>query len=449
MPTRLPAATLRRPLQASAPPPQRLRLEFRCTGVARSGTFRGRMRLLIADKLDVQWLEELRMLGVDLHSRPDLTKDQLAASLDGVGILVVRSTEVTREALAAAPHLNLIVRAGHSVGNIDVEAASERGVYVANCPGRNAAAVAELTMALMLALDRRLLEATSALRKGRWEKGEFSNSQGIMGRQIGIVGLGSVGTEVLKRARAFGLVPHAYSRTLTAAKAARLNIGYASSLEQLAARSDILTIHTTLTSKTRGMVNGDVLRALPDGATVLNTARADVLDYEALAELVPRKHLRVGLDVFPGQPSTLSGEFRSALLSDAEASGAVVYGTPHVGSTTSQSLRAIAQETCRIIRSFLTEEDVPNVVNICATSPARFVLVLRMVDKVGALANTLAVIKRHGINIEEINNTVFDGAQATCTKLRVTGRPSEGCMEEIRAFQEVLHVDVITMPNMA
>lgn len=413
------------------------------------------MRLLVADKLDLQWLEELKVLGVELDSRPELTKDQLASALDGVGILIVRSTEVTKEAIAKASHLNLIVRAGHSVGTIDVQAASERGIYVANCPGRNAAAVAELTMALILALDRRLVEANRSLRDGRWEKNEFSSSQGIMGRHIGIVGLGAVGTEVLKRARAFGLVPHAYSRTLTAAKAARFEVGYASSLDQLAARSDILTIHTTLTSQTRGMVNRDVLSALPEGATVINTARADVLDYEALADLMPQKKLRVGLDVFPSHPSSPSTEFRSSLLTDAkrlgdaESSGAVVYATPHIGSTTNQSLRAVAQETAHIIRSFLTEEDVPNVVNICASSPARFVLVLRMRDKVGALANTLAVIKRHGINIEEINNTVFDGAQATCTKMRVTGRPSEACLEEIRAFDEVLHIDIVTMPNLA
>src|SRR4029078_682203 len=107
-----------------------------------------------------------------------------------------------------------------------------------------------------------------------------------------------------------------------------------------------------------------------------------------------------------------------------------VYGTPHIGASTEQAQRAIGRETGLIIRSFLTEETVPNIVNICATSPARFAIVVRMLDKVGVLANTLAVLKRHGINVEEVSNTVFEGALATCTKLRVSGRPSDACVKE-------------------
>ena len=114
-----------------------------------------------------------------------------------------------------------------------------------------------------------------------------------------------------------------------------------------------------------------------------------------------------------------------------------------------QAQRAIARETARIVRAFMTEETVPNVVNICATTPARYAVVVRMLDKVGVLANTLGVLKRHGINIEEISNTVFDGAQATCTKLRTSGRPSEACLKEIAAFDEVLDVDVVALPNLA
>jgi D-3-phosphoglycerate dehydrogenase len=168
------------------------------------------------------------------------------------------------------------------------------------------------------------------------------------------------------------------------------------------------------------------------------------MDYGALESLIGKKGLRVGLDVFPNEPGGGSSPFEAKILG-----GGVVYGTPHIGASTDQAQRAIALEAARIIRCFLTEESVPNVVNICATSPARFAIVLRMLDKVGALANTLSVLKRHGINIEEISNTVFDGAIATCTKLRVSGRPSEVCLNEIRAFDEVLHVDVVSLPNLA
>ncbi|MCC6558945.1 MAG: D-3-phosphoglycerate dehydrogenase [Polyangiaceae bacterium] len=394
--------------------------------------------------MDISALEELRVLGVQIESRPELTRETLPGALDGIGILVVRSTEVTARAIEAGRQLNLIVRAGAGVNTIDVAAASARGIYVANCPGKNAVAVAELAMGLVLALDRRLADATADLRAGRWEKTKYSAANGLLGRRIGIAGLGAIGREVLQRARAFGLEPFAWSRSLTASRAAKMDVGYARSLNELAARSDVFTIHLPLSAQTRGAIGRSVLEALPDGAILVNTARSEVLDYAALEDLIPKKGLRVGLDVFAAEPDKGSAPFDAAVLSRG-----VVYGTPHIGASTEQAQRAIALETARIIRCFLTEEDVPNVVNICATSPARYAIVIRMLDKVGVLANTLSVLKRHDLNIEEISNTVFDGAMATCTKMRVSGRPSEACLKEIAAFDEVLHVDVVALPNLA
>ncbi len=402
------------------------------------------MCLLIADKMDLQALEELKVLGVEIVYKPELSKDTLPAALDGIGILVVRSTQVTAKAIEAGRQLNLVVRAGAGVNTIDVASASARGVYVANCPGKNAIAVAELAMGMILALDRRIVDATVDLRAGKWEKAKYSVADGIFGKRIGIAGLGSIGREVLDRARGFGMEAHAWSRSLSPSKASKMGVGYARTLEELAGMSDIFSVHLPLTGQTRGVISKNVLSALPDGAIVVNTARAEVLDYAALEELVPKKNLRVGLDVFPDEPDKGSAPFVSKLLEKG-----LVYATPHVGASTEQSQRAIAIETARIIRAFLTEEDVPNVVNICATSPARYALVLRMLDKVGVLANTLSVLKRHGINIEEISNTVFEGAIATCTKLRISGRPSDACVKEIGAFDEVLHVDVVPLPNLA
>lgn len=402
------------------------------------------MRLLLADPIEVEPLEELRILGVKVESRPELTADTLAAALPGVGILVVRGTEVTREAMQSAPELNLIVRAGSGTGAVDVTAASERGIYVANCPGQSAASVAELVMGMIVALDRRLVESTNALKQGTFDKARFAREEGLFGRRIGIAGLGSVGREVLPRARAFGMRPTAFSKSLTPGRAARVEVGYAQSLERLAAMSDIFTVHLPLNPQTKGIISRGVLSSLPDGAIFINTSRADVVDMDALADLTEKKGLRVGLDVFPGEPREKSDAFNAPILAAKHA----VF-SPHIGASTRQAQRAVAEDVARIVRSFLTEEDVPNVVNVCATSPARFVIVLRQHDKVGALANALAVFKRHEINIEEISNTVFDGARATCTKLRVSGRPSEACLKEIRAFDEVLHVDVIPMPNRA
>lgn len=394
--------------------------------------------------MDLGAFDELKVLGIEIVARPELTKDTLPAALDGVGILVVRSTEVTEAAITAAKQLNLIVRAGAGVNTIDVAAASALGVYVANCPGKNAIAVAELTMGMILALDRRIVDATAELKAGRWEKSRYSAARGLFGQRIGIAGLGSIGLEVLQRARSFGLEPHAWSRSLTPGRAHRMDVGYAKTLEELASKSDIFTIHLPLKAQTRGVIGRKVLEALPDHAIVVNTARSEVLDYEALDDLIPKKGLRVGLDVFADEPEKGSAPFDAPILGRG-----VVYGTPHVGASTEQAQRAIARETARIIRAFMTEETVPNVVNICATTPARYAVVVRMLDKVGVLANTLGVLKRHGINIEEISNTVFEGANATCTKLRTSGRPSEACLKEIAAFAEVLHVDVVALPNLA
>lgn len=402
------------------------------------------MRLLLADKMDTQALDELRILGIEIISRPELTKDTLPEALEGIGILVVRSTEVTARAIEAGRQLNLIVRAGAGVHNIDVAAASARGIYVAACPGKNAIAVAELAMALALSLERRVVDATVELRQGRWEKTKYAAARGLYGRRIGVAGLGAVGREVVSRARAFGLEPIAWSRSLTPTKAQRLDVGFARTLEDLAARSDIFTVHLPLVAQTRGVIGRKVLEALPAGAIFVNTARSELVDHDALAEMIESKGLRVGLDVFPEAPDKSPASFESPLLSKG-----IVYGTPHIGAATEQAQRAIAMETARIIRAFMTEENVPNVVNICATSPARYAVVIRMVDKVGVLANTLSVLKRHGINIEEISNTVFDGALATCTKMRVSNRPSDACLKEIAAFAEVLHVDVVSLPNLA
>ena len=402
------------------------------------------MRLLLADPVDTQPLEELRLLGVEIESKPGLNEETLPAALAGVGILVVRSTAVTAKAIGEARELNLIVRAGSGAGEIDVEAASARGIYVANCPGRTAASVAELVFGMMIALDRRLVESTRELVSGTWNKPKYANEEGLFGRRLGIAGLGSAGREVLARARAFGMRPSAFSRSLTPSKAAKHDVGYAPSLERLAAMSDVFSVHLPLLPQTRGIISRAVLSALPDGAIFINTSRSDVVDMDAFVDLEKKKGLRSGFDVFADEPRESPAPFASPLLAAAH-----LVATPHIGASTRQAQRAVAEDVAHIVRCFLTEENVPNVMNVCVASPARYVVVLRQLDKVGALANTLAVFKRHGINIEEISNTVFDGARATCTKLRISARPSDACLQEISAFEEVLHVDVVPMPNRA
>jgi D-3-phosphoglycerate dehydrogenase len=399
------------------------------------------MRVLVVDPLPESAMSELRALGLEVEHRRGLDEAALRSAIGEVGILIVRSTKVSADLVDAAKSLNLIVRAGAGVNTIDVAAASRRGIYVANCPGKNATAVAELVMGFILALDRRIPDAALALRGGQWDKREFSKAKGIHGRVLGIAGLGSIGREVLARARAFGLVAHVWSRSLTPDKARDLGVAYASSLEQLASRVDILTLHLPLGDATRRIINRDILEALPEGATLINTARAELLDEAALVDLLPKKKLRVGIDVLEGEPAASQAPISSPLLGMPG-----VYATPHIGASTEQAQDAIARETVRIVRSFLVEGNVPNVVNVSAISPAQFQLVVRHLDRVGVLASVLSVIKQHEINVEEVSNTVFDGAIAACAKLRLDTRPSERCLTEIAGCADVLHVDLVPLP---
>jgi D-3-phosphoglycerate dehydrogenase len=221
-----------------------------------------------------------------------------------------------------------------------------------------------------------------------------------------------------------------------------MGVAFASSLEQLATRADILTLHLPLTAATRHIVSRELLESLPDGAMIINTARAELIDEEALIDLVPKKDFRVGVDVFEGEPEASTGTVSSRLLALPG-----VVATPHIGASTEQAQMAIAKETVRIVKAFLVEGVVPNVVNVSVVSPARFQLVVRHLDKVGVLANVLSVIKRCEINVEELSNTVFDGAEAACAKIRLGSRPTQACLDEITSFAEVLHTNLVPLPN--
>jgi D-3-phosphoglycerate dehydrogenase len=403
------------------------------------------MRVLVADRLSESSLDEMRTLGVEVSYEPELVASELPGRLSGVNVLVVRGTAVSKDAFDAGSALNLVIRAGAGVKNIDVATASERGIYVANCPGKNASAVAELTFTLIGCLDRRVPDAVASLRAGRWEKNEFARAIGLRGRSLGILGLGHVGRAEAKIAQAYGMPCFAWSRSLTSAKAAELGVTRVASPIELAKVADIFSVHLELTERTRGIVDRKVLSQLKPGAFFVNTARDELVDYEALRELIPQKNLRVGLDVLPSEPETRDGAYRHPILETG-----LVYAVPHLGASTDEAQIAIANETVRILRSFLTKGEVPNVVNIAESSWSRYQLVVRHVDQVGALANVLGVLKRHGINVQELDNTVFEGARAACAKIRLSSRPSDACLSEIMAFSgEVLHVDLVTLPNLA
>jgi D-3-phosphoglycerate dehydrogenase len=349
------------------------------------------MKVLVADKFEQSGVDALKAAGCEVIFQPDASGDTLVAAIKKTQapVLVVRSTQVT-DAMMDAGALSLIVRAGAGVNTIDVAAASKRGIYVSNCPGRNSVAVAELTMGLILALDRRIPDNVADLRGGSWNKKEYSKARGLMGQTIGLLGFGHIGREVAKRARAFGMPVLVWSRRFGADPGARaaaqeeFGIEIVDSPEQLVSKSDIVSVHIALTKDTTGFVNAGLLKHAKKGAYIINTARAEVMDYNALADAVREKGLRVGLDVFENEPATATAEFADALASQGG-----VYGTHHIGASTDQAQEAIAGETVRIIRTFKDTGRVPNVVNLAKQTPATHMLVVRHRDKPGVLAHAV------------------------------------------------------------
>ena len=202
------------------------------------------MRVLIADKFEQSGRDRLAAIGCEVLYQPG-TKDEAlvqAISQSLPDVLVVRSTKVTENMLVSGA-LKLVVRAGAGYNTIDVGTASRRGIYVSNCPGKNSIAVAELAFALILALDRRLADNIVSLRRGEWNKELYSKARGLFGRTLGLIGLGQIGSEMLPRARGFGMPVVAWSRSLTPERAASLGLEYKASPEEVAATADIVSVH--------------------------------------------------------------------------------------------------------------------------------------------------------------------------------------------------------------
>jgi D-3-phosphoglycerate dehydrogenase len=396
------------------------------------------MRLLIADAFPEKILSSLKT-EFQVDYRPQLTAEELPSAIGDATIVIVRSTKVTRAAIDAAKKLELVIRAGAGVDNIDVAAASERGIYVANCPGKNSVAVAELAMALMLALDRRVADQTSDLRAGKWNKKLYSEADGLKGKTLGIYGFGAIGRLVAKRAQAFDMRVVCFNvPQLTDEEAADLDVDICKTPEELAAKSDVVSIHVPGTGDTKGICGETFFAAMKPGAIFMNTSRGSVHNEQELLKAMHAKRLRVGLDVFANEPAGGVADFSPEI---AKMPGFV--GTHHVGASTEQAQNAIANECVRIVREFAAAGVAPNVVNIQRHSTAKTRLIVRHYDKVGVLANVLGIIRNHGGNVEQMTNTMFDGAKTAVALVRLSSAPSEKMLEEISQLNDqVIQVDV-------
>jgi D-3-phosphoglycerate dehydrogenase / 2-oxoglutarate reductase len=416
------------------------------------------MTVLVADKFEKSGIEGLKAAGCDVVYEPDLKDDALTEAIarTGADVLVVRSTKVTTPMLDAG-RLSLIVRAGAGYNTIDVAAASARGIYVSNCPGKNAIAVAELAFALLLSLDRRVPDNVAELRGGKWNKKEYSKAQGLFGKTLGLLGVGSIGQEMIRRAAGFGMPVVLWSRRfngeqrpMTADEARELDlepalrqvtVELAATPGDVAARADVLSVHLALGPDTKGLVNADLLARMKPGAFFINTARGEVVDHAALAGAVRDKGLRVGLDVFASEPAGATGDF-----SDELTGLPGVYGTHHIGASTDQAQEAIAAETVRIVRSYKETGRVPNVVNLARRTPATHMLVVRHRDRPGVLAHVFDHLREANLNVQETENIVFEGAQAAVARINLDGDPAaELCARIAGTNADILDLQVVRL----
>ncbi|MFC1763068.1 NAD(P)-dependent oxidoreductase [Planctomycetota bacterium] len=390
------------------------------------------MNILIADKLAPSAIDQLEALEAKVTVNPDLKADDLPKALGDSEVVIVRSTKVTREAIEAAPSLALIIRAGAGVNTIDMECASSLGIHVANCPGKNTDAVAELALGLLIAADRRIVNATNDLREGKWRKKEYGKARGLKDRVLGVIGVGSIGKALIKRAQGLDMKVIAWSRSLTEEKAAALGIAYCASPEKVAECADAVSLHLAVTPETKHFIGKKFLSHMKQDAILINASRGEIVDTAALKVAIKEKDLRVGLDVYENEPAASDPDFTDIELAEA------VSCTPHIGASTDQASEAIAAEVVNIVSAYKSTGTPLNVVNIQDQSPAIKNMVVRHYNRVGVLAGILDELRTAGINIEEMQNIIFEGGHAASCTLKLDDSVSPQLLNKIAEGKDII-----------
>jgi D-3-phosphoglycerate dehydrogenase len=340
------------------------------------------MKIVVSDDLPESALAILRTEGWEVDARSGRKPDELAKDLTDADALIVRSaTKVTKDLLAAAPKLRIIGRAGSGVDNIDMPAASGKGVLVVNAPGANSIAVAEHAMALMLSLARSVPAADQAMKAGKWEKKKFMGTE-LRNKVLGIAGLGRIGQEVAARARSFGMTIAAYDPYISADVAASIGVEL-KSLDELCATSDYLTLHMPSTPETKNLFSDERFAKCKKGIRIINTARGELVDEAALARAIDSGIVGgAGIDVFQKEPPV---EWTMPQL-------AQVVATPHLAASTEEAQEQVGLDTAGAVRDFLKDGVVRNAVNFPAVPPAELQRLqpwLRLADGLAAVASQM------------------------------------------------------------
>jgi len=396
------------------------------------------VRVLITDAFDSSAADTLRESGFDVIHNPMLDDDTLAAAMQDLQpqVLVARSVRVGEDALRASSQLALAVCAGSEAQCIDLGAASRLGVMVSHCPGRNAAAVAELAWGLIVACDRRIPDQVTDLRGGRADISRYAGAAGLAGRTLGIVGLGQVGQEIARRGLAFGMHVVAWSKHITEDRCDALGVDFCANLVNLAKLADVISVSVTGNEETRGLLGEKFFNALRPGSIVVNTSRGHVCDEAALLHAVRQRGVRAGLDIFSDDVQARSGA-ESALASECG-----VYGTFRVGDRTEQARLSIDSEVVRILRAWHADGTVLNCVNVAEHTAASAVLMVRHENRPGVLARIFDVLGKATINVEQMDNQISTGGTAAVARVFTATQPSASVISAIRACPHVLGVTV-------
>lgn len=340
------------------------------------------MRVLVTEALSEHGLDLLRR-DFQVDVRGELATGDLAAEIGPYDALVVRSqTRVTAQVIEAGEHLKVIGRAGIGLDNVDVDAATRRGVVVVNAPQSNILSAAEHTIALLLAQARHIPEANAALKAGTWDRARWRGIE-LAGKTLGVIGIGRVGSLVAQRAAAFGMRVIAYDPYVPRDRARELGAELMPTLEALLVQSDFVTIHLPRSPETEGLIGEKELSLMKQGARLVNTARGGIVDEQALAKAIENGHLGgAAVDVFAAEPTSESPLFA--------LEGVVV--TPHLGASTVEAQDKAGTTIAEMVRLALRGEFVPYAVNVSAGAEVSETVrpFLRLAERLGALLTGLA-----------------------------------------------------------
>jgi len=398
------------------------------------------MKILFADAVDASRVASLEAAGHECQLDASLSAESLPEAIGDADAVVVRSTKVSAATIAAAPNLSLIVRAGAGTDNIDKVAASEAGVYVCNVPGRNAIAVAELTMGLLLAIDRHIADGAADLRRGVWDKKQYTSADGLAGKTMAILGLGDIGLAVAERAKAFDLTVVAERKPgrseAALARIRSVGVRLVESRDELLSSADIVSIHVPKAPETTGLVDDAFISSLRDGCIVLNTSRGDVVDEAALMRGLDQRGMRAGLDVYASEPSSGNGPFESKIAAHPS-----VVGSHHIGASTTQAQESVADGMIEVIEAYAAG-DVINCVNMAPDRHDAVSLSIRHLDRVGVLARILNALSTNGHNVEQMENQLFAGGGAAVATINIDSPVSGETKQAIEAIDEVIAVTI-------